>query len=38
MSVFQNKFTPLDNPFKQQSENKKQISNGVNPVVKRTGV
>ena len=34
---FQNEFTPLDNPFKQQSENKKQISNGVNPVAKRTG-
>jgi len=33
---FQNEFTPLDNPFKQQSENKKQISNGVNPVAKFT--
>ena len=31
-----NCFTPLDNPFKQQSENKKQISNGVNSLVFKT--
>ena len=29
------KFTPLDNPFKQYSENKKHISNGVNPAIAR---